>query len=238
MKKLFWILFLFQVSFNGFAQIRMGLKVAPQLNWSVADNKTTSTSGTKLNVSYGLMMDYYFTENYAFAVEVLMQTLGTNLTLPTNKYANINFPANSQTYPAVSDLTYDYRLTYVHIPVLIKMRTKSIGSTRIYGEFGTSFSFLTKAKADLKHSQFTISNINVNDPDKSDEYVLAPTNYEDDVANLMLSLIFGAGVQYNAFGNSLIVAGVRYDSRYTNLYTESSWRTKVNGLALNMGLLF
>lgn len=238
MKKLFWILFAFLLSMNGFAQIKMGLKVAPQLNWSVVDNKTTSTFGTRLNVSYGLMMDYYFTDNYAIGAEVLVQTLGANLTLPANQYTSLTFKSTNQTYTSVSELKYDYQLTYIHIPILLKMRTKSMGSTRIYGEFGTSASFLTKAKANLEHAQFSVSNINVNDPDKSDEYVLAPNNYQDDVANLMLSLIFGAGIQYNAFGNSLLIAGVRYDSRYSNLYDESSWRTKVNGLALNMGLLF
>jgi opacity protein-like surface antigen len=237
MRKIIFITILLNVYQLANAQIKLGLRLAPQLTWSKPDNKVTSTNGTRVNAAYGLMIDYYFTDNYAIGTEFSLQSMGTNMQIDQSRFTNIS--ADSLTHPSTGDLKYDYRLRYIQVPVILKMRTKEIGYMRYYAEFGFAFSFLTRAKADVSMgTTFERENININEPDEEDEFRLAPTDYDTRANSIRTGLIMGAGLQYNMFGNSLLVVGLRYDNGFSNFMKDDRLKTTINYLALNIGVLF
>ena len=67
------------------AQIKLGLKLSPQITWVAPESKGISSGGSKINASYGLMFDYYFTENYAFATEISVANYAGELIVQDSK---------------------------------------------------------------------------------------------------------------------------------------------------------
>jgi hypothetical protein len=219
------------------AQIRIGLRVAPHLTWAISDNKNTKSNAARINASYGLMLDYYFTDNYALATELSIQSYGTNLILDKSRFTSVTH--NNIVYNNGVNLTYDYRMQYFQIPVLIKMRTKELGYNRFYGEFGFAASLLTRAKADIQYGSFKIENSNINEPDAEDVFSIQGANtFEDKVSSFRGSMIIGAGIQRNFYGNSMFTAGLRYENGLSGYTADEKWKTRLHYIALNLGILF
>ncbi len=219
-----------------FAQLKIGIRVAPQLTWSKPDNKNTNTNGTRVNFAYGITIDDYFSDNYGIGTEFSIQTFGTNLNLDQSKFVAIAH--GGVTTPATESLKYDYRLQYIQIPLLLKMRTKEIGHARYYAEFGVGSGFLTRAKADVSMGTFAIDKVNVNEPDDADKFTIETAKYKDGVVSYRGSMLIGAGLQYNIFGDSYLIAGLRYDNAFTSFTEDDRWKTSLNCIALNIGILF
>ncbi len=236
MKKLFIAAFGICIFTNVFGQLKIGIRVAPQITWSKPDNKNTSTNGTRVNFAYGITIDDYFTDNYGIGTEFSIQTFGTNLSLDQSKFVSINH--GKTVIPATESLKYDYRLKYIQIPLLIKMRTKEIGNFRYYAEFGIGSGFLTRAKADVSMGSFAIDDVNINEPDDADKFTIEPTHYEDGAVSYRGSMLIGAGMQYNIFGDSYLIAGLRFDNAFTSFTEDDRWKTNLNCIALNVGILF
>jgi hypothetical protein len=238
MKKIFLTVFILGSIFQVQAQIKIGLRVAPQLTWSKPDNKNTTTNGTRLNIAYGMMLDFYFTENYAIGSEFTIQTMGTNLNLSKDRYTSIKETFTNKVFNATEDVKYNYRMNFVQIPLLIKMRTKEIGNMRYYAEFGASAGFLTKVRADVKMDKFERNNININEPDDEDQFDIETSKFKDGISSFRSGIIFGAGLQYKFTGSSLLVAGLRYDNAFTNYSKDDRWNATLNYVALTVGVLF
>lgn len=236
MKKLI-IAFLFLLSVTTVsAQIKIGLRAAPQLTWSTPDNKSTSTNGTRVNFGYGLTIDRYFSENYAIGTEFTLLYFGTNLNLDQSKFTSVTH--NGVQIQATEDLSYNYKMSYIQVPLLIKMRTKEIGYMRYYAEFGAAAAFLTRAKADVEMNTLSLDDVNVNEPDDEDKFSIEPTSYKDGVKSLRGSVIIGAGLMYNVHSESYLTVGLRYDRSFTSFTEDDRWKTGLDCLALNVGFLF
>jgi hypothetical protein len=219
------------------AQVKIGIRVAPQLTWSKPDNKVTSASGSRVNAAYGIMLDYYFTDNYALGTEFSLQTFGTNMSIDQSRFNSIS--SQGCPYPSNDNLVFNYKLGTIQVPIILKMRTKEIGYVRYYAEFGVSNNFLTRAKADVSMGNtFEKTKVNINEPDTEDEFRLAPNDYDTRVSSYRAGLIVGAGIQYNIFGNSMLVVGLRFDNGFTNMVKDDRLKTAINYLALNVGVLF
>lgn len=222
---------------NVAAQVKMGLKVAPQLTWVTPESKGISAGSLKVNAAYGLMVDYYFNENYAFATELSVAAFTGGL-----KVKNAQVFRNGGT-PVVSDVDYTHRCTYVSVPLLLRMRTKEIGYFRYFAEFGLDNAVLVRHRTDVSTSAFSLTDVNVNNPDKQDEYTIqtndaSPVKLDDDLSFFRSGLVIGAGLQYNVFGNTLLVGGLRYNNALNTFTSENNWKARMNGVSLTIGVLF
>jgi len=219
------------------AQIKLGLKLAPQITWVAPEIKGISSSGSKINASYGLMFDYYFTENYAFATEISVANYAGDLIVKDSKITRGIIDSTYQ------DVNYNYRTQYVSVPLILRMRTNEIGYFRYYADFGLDLAILVRAKADINNSSIDLTEVNVNNPDKTDEYMIESNDspsieYDDDVAILRTAMVIGVGIQYKIFGNTLLIAGARYNKALNNFTVEDNWKAKMNAVSLNLGVLF
>ncbi|MBP9186487.1 MAG: PorT family protein [Bacteroidia bacterium] len=219
------------------AQIKLGIKLSPQLTWVTTESKGIENGSSRINAAYGLMLDYYFTENYAFSTELTVASFAGELKVKdavVTRNGNTNIP---------EDINYTYRARYLSIPLIIKMRTNEIGYFRYYAEFGLDVSALVRGKADVKSSAINLTDVNVNNPDNADDYKIESketpaTTFDDDLAFFRTSMIIGAGIKYNIFGNTLLVAGLRYNNALTNFTVEDNWKAKMNAVSLNLGVVF
>lgn len=231
MRRLFIVLISACLFSPAWAQVKMGIKVSPQLTWTNTDSKSISAGSTRANIGYGLVVDYYFSENYALGSEFSIGTFGGTLR-PDSVFVK-------EKGAGTKDLEYRYKMQYINVPLIIKMRTKEIGYFRYYAEFGLGMSYRFRAKGDISSSVVNLTNVDVNNPDPVDQVTLQNNGDLSQKVNFFRSsIIIGAGVQYNAFGNTLLVAGLRYDNALNNFTDEPRWKASMNFLALNLGVMF
>ncbi len=129
MKKLItFFLAIFLIIGNSSAQekghTRFSFVINPQISWFSSDHENINSKGSLAGYNFGVIVDRFFGDNYAFC---------TGLTINTNG-GKLNYPANGQT-PAY---TQEYRLKYLEIPLGLKLRSEDIRRTNFYGRFGLS----------------------------------------------------------------------------------------------------
>ncbi|MCU0422528.1 MAG: PorT family protein [Bacteroidia bacterium] len=217
------------------AQIKLGVKLSPQLNFTREGSKNIESSQVPASLSYGLMMDYYLGENYGICTEITVHQLRAVF-----KPNNTSVVENNSLF-AVNNLTYKQQ--YLSIPLFLKMRTNEIGYWRYFAEFGYSVNFSMRSIMDVDATGKSFENVNVNNPDPSDNFMLvnnqtpgSSINYKTNF--FRTSLILGAGIQYKIFGNTLLNTGIRYENSNTDITSTNNWNASVRSLMLNVGILF
>jgi hypothetical protein len=145
----------------------------------------------------------------------------------------------------------NYKITYVTLPLTLKLRTKEIGALTYYGMFGVNTSIRVAAKATdnvQKYSETTGTWLTPEDITKSD--------VKKDVSLFNESLNMGLGVEWNLSGSTSLVIGANYLLGFTNMTpSESDYLRKItqggprygtslkqnlktNSIALTVGVLF
>lgn len=202
---------------------RFGLKVSPNISWFRSETSGFENKGVGLGYTYGLIFDYYFTENYAL-------TSGLNFVRTSARLK----------YPDVFDnkevtMRRDYRYRFLEVPLALKLSTAEMGYFTYYGKFGLAMGFRTSALADER----------VFYPDGS---VFDP-NERIDVADeskfFRAGLLLGAGTEYRFGGRTALLAGLTLHNGFSNVLDierKPIWRSTPSAhnlyLELTLGVIF
>lgn len=199
---------------NSLAQkFHFGLGVTPGLAWIHAGSDDITGDGSKFGFNYGLITEFAFTENYAFATGLTVDHKGGKF--KTKEEVLID--------SATTDFIYsDVNLRYVEIPATIKMKTNQIGSVRYYGQFGLAPAFLIGAKGTTKYGPTTVAD---------------DVDIKESVNNINLSLVIGLGLEYNLSGNTNLLVGFIYKNGFSDII-DGDQKGNVNTIGLNLGILF
>lgn len=213
-------------------QMRIGIKGSANICWIKPDSKNIERDGVKMGFSYGLMSDYYFSENYAFATELLITHYNFGMT-----YLDSLYPKGTTT--GMTGIGYEYKLRYVQIPLSIKFKTKEIGYVTYWAQFGIAPSFLIRARGDIIGADNVFddpTDIHVNDTEGDDFHF---SNFDDKIAFARLPLMLGAGIEYNLSGNTSIYTGIRMDNGFVNIFMKDKNTEAIsNFVSINAGFFF
>jgi hypothetical protein len=204
-----------------YKSVIMGVKVAPNIGWLKVDQERYSSEGAVPGISWGLIADFYFAENYALSS-------GFNVSFHNGK---ISYPDIQSGTSGV--LNRNYRLKYIDIPVLIKMKTNDIGNFRFFGLIGVQPGVRIGSRA-------------------KDSFSAGPTvTYTKDWHNIdsqtklfRLSMVIGAGVEYPIDNSTAIVAGVNFINGFSdvlknkNAVTSEGHKALPNAFELSLGVVF
>jgi hypothetical protein len=211
------------------SKLRFGFKVAPSLTWLKPDVKGFESDGSKIGFIYGIMMDYNFGKNYAFATGVEVSYRGGKL---KHDYVYNSSQNNPNSYSGHDT----YNIKYIELPLTIKMRTNEIGYMTYFGQFGFQPGIKFSAKQDYSQTKTTPAGA------KTEESV---TEADADVSAVNLSLLFALGLEYRISGNTSILVAVQFSNGFTDVLTgtnhqDTSTELKAisNYLALNVGVFF
>lgn len=189
---------------------RLGLKAHPTFGYLSSEETSFERDGIRLGFSYGLLIDYGFAENYAFATELSVTTNGGKFSTKLNDTVYSN----------------SYMLQYVEVPLTLKLRTSEIGSMRYYGQFGLSLGVNVKARNESSKTYgATTSDV-------------VRTDIEDEINLLRMGLIIGAGVEYGITGNTELTAGITFNNGFTDIASDDNMKIINSYFALNIGVLF
>lgn len=203
---------------SGTHLFHFGLKASPALSWFAPSDKKITSNGVGFGFGYGLITEFGFTKNYAFStgLEVL------------NAGGKINFPKTSDKtyYTVLNDVTSlqdtfflqqrTYKLRYVNVPLLLKLKTNQIGAMTYFGEFGFDVSFKWRA---LANDDVIKDNTESTRPD---------VDISKDISFLRLAMNLGLGAEYNLSGATSLVFSLNYNNGFTNALHNSSKMLFVN----------
>ncbi|MFA6924225.1 MAG: porin family protein [Bacteroidales bacterium] len=220
MKKLFCLvfitLFLFEISYSqskpNDKNFRFGLKAVPSLAWMKPDSKLFESKSPKFCFAYGLMTDFNFTSNYAFSTGIEITNNGGTLVFPIPPDDSTYYKPEKDTSKKFYILNRNYKLRYITLPVLLKLRTNEIGSMTYFGQFGVDVGFKIKALANDEGKTEGTSNVTTNEA----------VDIASDINFLRLALNIGLGFELNLAGTTSLVVGVNYNNGFTNVLKKDS----------------
>jgi len=215
-------------------KFRLGFKVSPNFSWMNGLSDEVKSDGPGIGFSYGLMGERNFTENYALAAEVLVSSIGVSMAHQDTLIYYHN--GLNQRY---SEVSFDYDLRYVQVPVSIKLKTNEIGKFVWYGQFGFAPSFLIhNAVRTLSNPVYVGKKYSPNSTDNDFNGQSGKGDFKDDVSVLRFSMIMGAGVEYKISGNTMLNIGLRFDNGLNDFLRDKAAIGRSNFMALNLGLFF
>lgn len=238
-------------------EVRFGAYVAPTAAWmhptsKTDDNKVYNVDGDggKTGFSYGLMAEYFFADNYALVTGLQMTTNGGKISMDRAR--------QDGTTNTIRNAAFNYNITYLEIPVNLKLRTDELASgLRIFGQAGLTLGINVGKKAAYDITYFNAngdSEIISRDMDKlTSSKTLGAT-----VAPVMLSMNLGAGLElpFNDkisgyfgifFNNGFTPDGTRpnnyeiYNNQNELINVNSDFKDgniRINNLAFRFGIYF
>ncbi len=263
---------------NELKNFRFGLKFSPSINWYKPDGKIISADGPIFGYGGGLVTEFRLAKVVSIQTGVQVDVEGGRMKYNNGGPNNANANTVSYYYLGLDDeiVVYDkvlanspshthyqlnkrtYKVTYITIPLSIKMKTKEIGSLTYYGHIGMNNSFRWKASA---NDELQVINDATNTLGTNDNK--SKIDITKDVSVYAVSLNFGVGSELNFSGTTSLTFGLSYNLGFTNVvksdsnylgrransadygsnpasFTESKMpqSIKSNAVLLNIGVLF
>jgi hypothetical protein len=211
------------------AQVEIGLKIAPSITSLRAESTSTnafSSDGSQFGFGGGLVVDYFFGENYAFSTGLLLTGKGGTI-----RYTDYN-NSGSGVGNAFQN-TIKISTQYLELPLTVKLFTNEIApATRLYFQVGGSLNVPIGTR--IGGEKF------YKDPATGTE-----NKASDYVYFIDADALAGLGVEYQLGKSTKVFAGFSYHRGLVDIdhYFESKRgfkdvTLKNSGVALDLGLKF
>ena len=214
-KKIHIILILFLSVSSVFAQgMKFGIHFDPTIVWLQSDVKNVTPFGSHIGFNFGLLADYYFAENYAFATGVSLFNTGGKL-----KYEDgISLEGKRGTEVINPGESVMYRIQYVKIPLALKFKTHRIG--RVVYSANLGFDPMIRATGRIDHN----NNVKI--------------DVKDEIKPFNAGWHFGGGISYSLGGETAIFFGLSYMNTFGNMVESEDYTITSRNLSLNIVLMF
>jgi hypothetical protein len=218
------------------AKLRFGLMGFSSVGWLAPENDLLLTRGkVGLGFGWGLNTEILINKTTSFRTGLSLSTFNASLNYNDSEknqseyFTNTYFVANKATFQKWendTELPYGelrklsirkYKLSYVNIPLILKLKTKEIGYLTYFGEFGGLIGIKTKAKV---LDEFY--DVNLNPDSIIDNIGDEPTNtvdfdFEDGAQLIRAGVCLGAGAEYNFSGSTSLFFQVNWNYFMTNM---------------------
>jgi hypothetical protein len=233
---------------------RFGVFLAPNISWMKPTNSKSNdgehkvvSDGSKVGFTWGLMADYYFTDNYA--IETGFQLNNTGGLISTTHTTPL--PVN-ESY--VSSTQFDYNLQFLEVPFNLKLISDEIGysGVKLFGQLGVSAGINISKKATYVVNYYNVDNGQTETVTGEKERL----NGQIPISPVMFNLNVGGGVEFPIGEKMSIYGGVIFNNGFApdvtnpanyelNMATSPATtpvfrdgNTRQNNLAIRLGLIF
>ena len=235
MKKVFLaLLALVATAETASAQVEIGLKISPSITSLRADSPTSAaigdnfaSTGSKLSFGGGLVVDYFFGENYAFSTGLLLT--GKGGTISYNETKNSTGGGNGLNFTNSLKISTQY----LELPVSVKLFTNEVApATRVYFQVGGSL------------------NVPIGTRINGEKFYTDPSNNTsvkagDYVKFIDADALAGVGAEYELGSSTKLFAGISYhrglvdiDNYFEKTRGFKDVTIKNSGFALDLGIKF
>ncbi len=203
------------LSLNIYAQkVRFGITADPKLNW--VNSMETKVLGNTLlpSINYGLMIERFFTDNYAFSTGLSIDHLSSKIRCTDTFNVKISGKSDS----LMPSSTYDIRSNYLKIPLGLKLLTREIGYFRIYADIAFVPEILLRSTIYSKDEKLG--------------------DFQKETSLINLSYQFALGIEYSLGGTTSIHAGLIYSNGFSDITRFDDDKVMTNNMGLRLGLIF
>ncbi|WP_400192390.1 porin family protein [Hymenobacter sp. B81] len=210
------------------AQVEIGLKVSPSIASLRVDAPGSlgfASDGSKLGIGGGVIVDYFFGQNYAFSSGLLL----------TSKGGKINYlDQTAPNDPTQVRRSQEISLQYLEIPVTVKLFTNDVATdTKLYFQVGGTVNAAVAGR--INSSKYYTDPATATELKASKHFIIPDA-----------ALLAGLGVEYQLGQSTRVFAGLSYHRGLFNIdrYFEKERSNmkgvtlKNNELALDFGLKF
>jgi hypothetical protein len=210
--------------------VRFGLKITPSINWLKAENtKLQSGNGAVPKFGGGVILEFRLAKVASIQTGLQIDMDGGKVKYTNDGTNQVSYFYNTLDEKIVeynaeyeNDKDYvhyqlderKYSITYVTLPIALKLKTKEIGALTYFGQVGMNTSFRWKAKANDE-----LSNLETIYKVKESKSKIDVTK---DVNVINMALNFGLGAEYNVSGSTSILFGLNYGVGFSNVVKKDS----------------
>lgn len=198
----------------------LGIKAAPTISWMATNQNTYNSEGVKIGFDWGVAAEFYFTKNYALVT-------GLNFIYQGGKLSY-----DEEISSSLVRLDRDYRIRYLEIPAILKLKTNEIGDIRYFGQIGLGLGIRTSS---LARDSYDLSGRSI----MVDYYTI-----DGQTRLFRTSMIVGAGIEYPFDNNTALILGVNFNNGFSNVLKGKNnvnfleHRAIPNFVELNIGIMF
>jgi len=173
--------------------ISFSIHFDPLISWFSTDSYDTRNDGVVPGFNFGISHNTYFNPNYSFSSGInIIKAGGRLINRETTRFELKNY--SSAIFTVQSGEAITYRITYLSIPLGLKLQTNQIGYGRFFTDLGFAPEIVIGGRAD-------IPSINVKGGNASPEL---------NIFNLSFHIM--AGMEYPLAGNNNLIVGIGFDN--------------------------
>lgn len=233
--------------------LRFGIALAPTISWmkptsNRSDDRlyNVNSEGSEAGFMWGLMIDYFFADNYGISTGFQINNTGGKIAATINP--NVQPPSVNN---IVQEAYFNYNLQYLELPFGLKLLSDELDTKgiQVFGNIGISAGVVISKKASYDVT-FTDGSDqagrNIERTVHGDREKLQGTG----ITPALLSLNIGAGIEYPISGKMRLSTGIffnngfapdvtnpkEYDLDYKGNFTDAN--TRLNNIALRIGIFF
>jgi hypothetical protein len=198
---------------------KLGLTVSPNFGYGTIEGG--KGNGVALGLSYGLIGDFNFAENYSFSTGLTITTINSKVSqvMPGLSYSSY-YPSGGLNTEGDSKSM----IQYIEIPLTIKLKTGNIEGVRWFGQFGLSNGIRISSKKDLelKDSSMGFNNL----------------DWSENTNIYRAGMIIGGGGEFNLNGKTSLLLGLTLNNGFTNISSIDGEKLKNHYVGINLGVFF
>jgi hypothetical protein len=196
--------------------MRFSVQVDPQFAWFNSDDNAIKSNGSILHMQVGLQMDYFFAENYAFALGVGINNLGGNLL-----YADsTEFSSKGDPLLVEPGQSVKLNLQYLDFPLGLKLKTEELGYATFFLQLGFN------------------PMVNINAKASTNDGFMDKDDVRESIHLFCLGYHAGLGAEYKLGGNTALIGGLRWSAGLTDVTNNDRANIKTNVITIHLGVLF
>jgi hypothetical protein len=194
--------------------IQLGVQLSPTFSYMGTDNNLIEGDGTKLGMKLGLIVEYYFQENYSFHTGININFGSGGKLRYDEQFDEVDIWGASldETFTTrppselLSGATFDYNLQFVEIPLGLTLRTREFGYTRYFVRPSFVLGIVSGSRGSIEGSSAVDSN--------------EKFKINDEVNSLNLSWGIGGGVEYSVSANTSLIGGIGFQSGFLDVTSD------------------
>jgi len=202
---------------SGQQGLRLGVNLDLMASWLSPKTNLIDKDGTRPGIKGGLIVEYYFHPNYGIITGLNIGAQGGSVLYEE--------PVNIKTGEDMSVLieegsTVVYSLSYITLPIGLKLKTNEIGYFTYFAELGFN------------------QQVNIGSRASSTGNGLNKDNVPKETNLLNMSYFFGGGLEYNVGGQTSLLAGVFFNNGFVDILSNNDHKAVLNYLTFRVGVLF
>ncbi len=229
---------------NEIKNFRFGLAIDPSVNWYKPDGKIIGTNGAGVKFAGGLILEYRLAKVASLQTGIRIGGDGGKVKYNNGDIQTANSNVVSYFYNTADDKIEkyqapdtatafyttastkgktqyqlnerQYKATYITIPLILKLKTKEIGTMTYFGQFGVNASIRWKATANDQVTQIKQSYSSSTIVSLGASETKSKVDVTKDVSFLKAALTFGLGAEMNLSGTTSLTFGLNYNLGFTN----------------------